>query len=97
VKDIAAIHVAATLDPTVTNARIQSWGHPTHWNEVLAVLRELRPTRDFVDDYPETYHIKVSVDQSEALALLRKWTGRNDWIARRQSIVENVNTPFLED
>jgi hypothetical protein len=97
VKDIAAIHVAATLDPTVTNARVQSWGHPTHWNEVLAVLRELRPNHDFVDDYPETYHISVSVDQSEALALLRKWTGRNDWIARRQSIVENVNTPFLED
>ena len=73
VKDIALIHVAAVLDPEVKNARLFSWGHSAHWNDMLAILRELRPQKSFVDDYPDPYHLKVSIDQSESLALLKKW------------------------
>jgi len=97
VKDVALVHVAAILDPEVKNARLQSWGHSTHWNDILAILRERRPQTKFVDDYPEPYHLKVSVDQSESLALLRKWGGKDGWTSLVDSISENITNPYLSD
>jgi hypothetical protein len=97
VKDVALIHVAAILDPEVTNARLQSWGHSTHWNDILTVLRELCPQNRFVDDYPNPNHLKVSVDQSDSIALLRKWSGKDGWISLKDSISENINNPYLID
>ncbi|KAK0716091.1 putative aldehyde reductase 2 [Lasiosphaeris hirsuta] len=82
VKDVALIHVAAVLDPEVKNARLQSWGHSAHWNEILSILRRLRPQKEFVDDYSDPHHLKVSVDQTESVALLKKWSdkpGKNGW------------------
>ncbi|RBR12483.1 uncharacterized protein FIESC28_08607 [Fusarium coffeatum] len=52
VQDIAVIHVATILDPEVKNARLQAWGHKGHWNEFLNILRELRPQRNFILNYP---------------------------------------------
>jgi hypothetical protein len=100
VKDVALIHVAAVLDPDVKNARLQCWGHSAHWNEILAILRKLRPQKDFVGDYPELHHIRVSVDQTESFALMKKWSndsGKNGWTALEDSIVENITNPYLED
>ncbi|KAI1817709.1 putative aldehyde reductase 2 [Poronia punctata] len=97
VKDVALIHVAAILDPKVKNARLQSWGHSAHWNEFLAILRELRPQKKFIDDYPNPYHLKVAVDQSDSLALLSKWAGRDGWTSLKESIAANINNPYLED
>jgi len=94
---VALVHVAAILDPEVKNARLQSWGHSTHWNDILAILRERRPQTKFVDDYPEPYHLKVSVDQSESLALLRKWGGKDGWTSLVDSISENITNPYLSD
>jgi hypothetical protein len=96
---VALVHVAAVLDPEVKDARIQAWGHSVHWNEVLAVLRELCPERTFVDDYPESYHLQVSVDQSQSVELMKKWSGKADrsgWTTLKESIVENVRNPYLE-
>ncbi|KAH6855510.1 putative aldehyde reductase 2 [Chaetomium sp. MPI-CAGE-AT-0009] len=100
VKDLALIHVAAVLDPEVKGARLQSWGHSTHWNEVLSVLRRLRPLKRFVDDYPDPHHLKVSVDQTEAVRLLKKWSNqpdKNGWTSLEDSIRENITNPYLED
>lgn len=99
VKDIALIHVAAVLDPEVKNARLQSWGHSSHWNEILAIMRRLRPQKEFVDDYPDPYHLKVSVDQTESVDLLRKWSdkpGKNGWTSLEESVSENISNPWLE-
>lgn len=94
---MAAVHVAAVLDPEVKNARLQVWGHSTHWNEVLAVLRNLRPQRKFVDDYPHPYHIKVSVDQSDAIELLKKWAGKDGWTSLEESIFESITNPYFDE
>ncbi|KAL4884466.1 hypothetical protein BJY04DRAFT_8994 [Aspergillus karnatakaensis] len=99
VKDVALVHVAAVLDPDVRNARIQSWGHSAHWNEVLAIMRKLRPQREFVDYYPDPHHLQVTVDQSKAVALLKKWSERPDkseWISLEDSIFDNINNAYLE-
>lgn len=97
---MASVHVAAVLDPEVRGARIQSWGHSVHWNEILAVLRKLRPLKKFVDDYPNPHHLKVSVDQSEAMALLKKWSdkpGKNGWSSLEDSVFDSITNPYLED
>ena len=94
-KDVALIHIAAVLDPEVKNARLQSWGHSAHWNDVLAILRQLRPQKNFIDDYPKPYHLKVSVDQSESLVLLRKWSDKDGWTSLEDSISENITNPYL--
>ena len=96
-KDIALIHIAAILDPGVKNARLQSWGHSAHWNDILAILRKLRPQKNFIDDYPNPYHLKVSVDQSESLSLLRKWSGKDGWTSLEDSISDNITNPYLSD
>lgn len=97
VKDLASIHVAVILDPDIKNARMQSWGPKVHFNEILAVLRERRPEKTFIDDYPSTYHIKISTDQSEPLALLKKWAGKDGWTPLEKSVAENITTPYLSD
>jgi flagellar motor component MotA len=99
VKDVALIHVAAVLDPEVNKARIQAWGHSAHWNEILAILRRLRPEKKFVDDYPDAQHLKVSIDQTEAIELLKKWSDKpdkNGWTSLEESIFENITNPYLE-
>ena len=94
---MASIHIAAILDPGAKNARLQSWGHSAHWNDVLAIMRKLRPQKKFIDDYPSPYHVKVSVDQSDSITLLRKWAGKDGWTSLEDSIAENINNPYLID
>lgn len=94
---MAAVHVAAVLDPEVKNSRLQVWGHSAHWNEVLAILRKIHPQKNFVDDYPVSYHIKVSLDQSDAIALLKKWTGMDGWTSLENSIFESVTNPYFDE
>jgi hypothetical protein len=97
---VALVHVAAVLDPDVKRARIQTWGHSVHWNEVLTVLRKLRPSKKFVDDYPDPHHLKVSVDQSQAVALLKKWSdtpGKNGWTSLEDSVSDSIINPYIED
>jgi nucleoside-diphosphate-sugar epimerase len=99
VKDVALLHVAAALDPDVKNARLQAWGHSANWNEILAILRELRPNKKFVDDYPDPHHLRVSIDQAESVALLNKWRqrrGKGGWTSLEDSIFENITNPYLE-
>ncbi|KAG7122570.1 NAD-dependent epimerase/dehydratase terH like protein [Verticillium longisporum] len=65
VKDIALLHVAAILDPDIKNARLQAWGHSQHWNDLLAVLRNLRPQEEFIPDYPDRSLLTISTDFSD--------------------------------
>jgi len=95
VQDIAAIHVAAILDPEVKHKRLQCWGHHANWNDFLAVLRELRPQREFVNDYPEYFQLSASADQSDFLAILKKWTGQNGYKSLRNSIKETIDSPYF--
>ncbi|KAF4968000.1 hypothetical protein FSARC_4561 [Fusarium sarcochroum] len=97
VKDVALVHVAAVLDPEVKNARIQSWGHSIHWNEILAIFRKLRPNKEFVEDYPNPQHLKISVDQSDAIGLLKKWSGQEGWTSLEESVSDNITNPYLTD
>ncbi|KAF4957607.1 hypothetical protein FSARC_11246 [Fusarium sarcochroum] len=96
IEDIATLHVAATLDPEVKNARLQTWGHSTNWNEFLAILRKLRPEKEFMADYPDPYYLTISTDQSESVALLKKWAGQDGWKSLEDSISEGIESPYFQ-
>jgi hypothetical protein len=82
------------LDPEVKDARLQTWGYKAHCNDFLPILRELRPQRKFISDYPETFYLKLSTDQSESVALLKKWAGQDNWKPLRQIIIETINSLY---
>ncbi|KAM6517566.1 hypothetical protein FSOLCH5_008530 [Fusarium solani] len=96
VKDIALLHIAAMLDPQVKNARLHSWGHSSNWNEFLAVLRELCPQREFIADYPEPYYVTISTDQSDSMALLKRWADQEGWRPLKDSISESIENPYFQ-
>jgi hypothetical protein len=92
VEDIAILHVAVILDPEIKNARLHTWGNLIHWNEFLAILRNLRPQKEFIPDYPDPKYLLLSTDQSLSLALLKKWAGQDGWKPMKDSIAENVES-----
>lgn len=86
---MAVVHVAALLDPEVTNARLHAfhaWGHKCNANDVLAIMRKHHPNHEFVDDLASQTVLSISADFSELLALFKKWASLED------SIVENVES-----
>jgi hypothetical protein len=95
VKDVAAVHVAALLDPKTDQARLQVWGHSTNWNEFLRVLRQIRPDRKFIDEWPATRYLDITTDQAESLDLLKVWSGQHDWTPLSTSITETVKSPYF--
>ncbi|KAH7137619.1 hypothetical protein EDB81DRAFT_900988, partial [Dactylonectria macrodidyma] len=96
VKDIAMLHVAAILDPEVKNARLQAWGHNHHWNDLLAILRKLRPQKEFIADYPDRFLLTISTDFSDSIALLKKWAGQDGWRSLEGSIAEGIDSSYFK-
>ena len=50
VRDTALLHVAALNQLGVENERIFAFVQPFNWNNVLAILRELRPDHKWPED-----------------------------------------------
>ncbi|UKZ61633.1 uncharacterized protein TrAtP1_002892 [Trichoderma atroviride] len=92
VKDVAAIHVAAILDPEVANARLHVWGHKCNANDLLTIMRKNYPHHELIDDLANQTVLSISADFSEPLALLKKWTDQNGWRPLEDSVVENVES-----
>ncbi|KAI9168001.1 Aldehyde reductase 2 [Paramyrothecium foliicola] len=94
VKDIALLHLAAILDPDVKGARFHAWGHNANWNDMLPILRKLRPKREFIPDFPTSEHLAMSTDQDDCVALLNKWAGQTSWRSLEEIIEDNISNPF---
>lgn len=92
VEDVALLHVAAALDADTKSARLQVWGRHAAWNDFLAIMRRLWPGRKFIDDLPDTAYLGASTDQSQSLALLKKWGGRDDWKPLDESVRDTIVT-----
>ena len=90
VKDIALLHVAAVLDPAIANARLQAWGPARNWNDVLAIMRNLRPQHRFIPDLPHARYLGASTDTSEPFALLKKWGNQNGWRPLEETLGDNL-------
>ena len=90
VKDVAALHVAAVLDSGVMNQRMQAWAVRFNWNDVLAIMRQLYPDRQFIDDLPGMGKLLHTADTALAEDLLKKWTG-HDWTSLYDGVRETVD------
>lgn len=90
VRDVAIMHVAAVLDPEVSNERIYAWAKPFNWNDVLAILRKLFPNKTFVDDLPDMGQLVGKVDDELGLKLIKRWGKQDRWTPLEQSVKENL-------
>ncbi len=89
-KDVAALHIAAILDPDVKNARLQAWGVNCNWNDVLAIMRKLYPSKKFIDDFPTNVQVSFTTDFSQPLALLKKWEHQDGWKTLEETVADNM-------
>jgi hypothetical protein len=80
VKDVAVLHIAATLDVDVKDERMQAWVRPFNWNDVLAMWRKQYPNRQFVEDLPKMGKVNHRIDDTLQKQLLKKWNGQDGWI-----------------
>lgn len=90
---MAALHVAAVLDPDVKSEdRLLAAAEPFNINVVLAILRRQYPDRELMEDLPSKGLLCLArigkEDQNRLLGLLRKWTGREGWISLEQGVRE---------
>ncbi|EEA26843.1 hypothetical protein TMatcc_004869 [Talaromyces marneffei ATCC 18224] len=92
VKDCAILHVAAVLDPDVKNARLIGWGQSCTWNDILAIMRKLCPNRKFLDEVPGLDKYKITADDEQSLAILKRWTGQYGWTSLEESIAQHLPT-----
>ncbi|KAM0477022.1 hypothetical protein ACHAPX_005981 [Trichoderma viride] len=90
VKDVAILHVATILDKDTKEERIQAWGGPFTWNDVLAILRRLHPSQTFVDDFPAAPAFTATTDETVALRLLKKWAQQDGWRNFEDTVRENL-------
>lgn len=90
VKDIALLHVATVLDSAINNARLQAWGSACNWNDLLAIMRNVRPQHRFIPDFPHARYLGGSTDTSESFALLKKWGNLDGWRPLKETIGDNL-------
>lgn len=92
VKDVAVLHVAAILDEDIKEERIQAWGGPFNWNDILAIMRRHYPTHKVVDDFPKPVGISTTADDKVPLKLLKKWAQQDGWKSLEDAIRETISS-----
>jgi hypothetical protein len=88
--DTARIHVAALLCKSISNERIFAFAEPFTWNDVLAVLRKLHPSKKFADDIPNAERSKMKVPTERGAELLKDVFGREGWTSLEETVAKNV-------
>jgi hypothetical protein len=90
VKDVGRLHVAALLSESVRNERIYAAAAPFSWNQVLAILRKLYPSKKIADDI-EGSKLSIMVYPSKrGEQLLQDIFGLEGWVSFEQTVAENV-------
>ncbi|KAE9363654.1 NAD(P)-binding protein [Stipitochalara longipes BDJ] len=64
VQDNARIHVAALINPEIQNERIIAFAEPYNANDILKILRTLRPDHEFPEDFVDDNVLKQDFGQS---------------------------------
>ena len=90
VRDIAALHVAAALDPDIKGERLFGWVRGVTINDILATMRQMYPDHEFMENLPNQVRERVTKDDSLERSLLKKWAGRDDWISLEETIRDGL-------
>lgn len=89
VQDDALLHVAAVIHPDVQSERVFAFAAPVNADEVLAILRQLYPSRSFPDNFRAEQDCSEIEPRKRAEALLRDM-GRDGWTSLADSIRRNT-------
>ncbi|KAL7786974.1 hypothetical protein V8C37DRAFT_391375 [Trichoderma ceciliae] len=89
-RDVAIIHVAALLDPSIENTRLPAWGTEFFWNDVLAILRKQMPEREFPADLDIARVPRMTADTAQAKEALKEWGGQDDFISLEKSVMDTL-------
>ncbi|CAG8902756.1 unnamed protein product [Penicillium egyptiacum] len=93
VRDTARLHVAALLDRNVTSQRIFAFAHAANWNDIIPILRRLRPNNDQIPDAPENEGRDLSSirPREKAMQLLERFFGQADWTTLEESLKSSID------
>ncbi|CAG8070524.1 unnamed protein product [Penicillium salamii] len=93
VADVARLHVAALLSPTVWFERIFAFAAPQNWTEIIRILRKLRPDNLAIPPEPkdEGHDLSEVIPSKRANEILRDFFDRPGWISLEESIAEGIS------
>ena len=88
--DVARIHVAAAIDPTVANERIMAFGYPFTWDEVIDAMQAARPAARLPQHNPTQDRDLSEVDNKLGERLLSKWWGQAKFVDLKETIKQSI-------
>lgn len=91
VADTARLHVAALALYSVSNERIFAFAEPYTWNEILAIMREVYPTRKIAEDIKGLEKSRLQVSTKRGEQLLSDVFGKKGWTTLDETIRKNLS------
>ncbi|KAI9767825.1 MAG: hypothetical protein M1839_004339 [Geoglossum umbratile] len=90
VEDAALLHMSALLDPEVQNERIIAWAAAWVWNDIFAIMRQVRPDKSTIfEDIPNEGRDLSKVANTRGEKLLRS-LGRPGWASLEDSVKATI-------
>ncbi|KAH8693804.1 hypothetical protein BGW36DRAFT_383771 [Talaromyces proteolyticus] len=92
VEDTARLHVIALLDPTVESERIFAFAEKFNWNDIVRILKELRPDNRSIPDPPgnEGRDLSEIVLAPKAEKMIQTFFGRRGWVGLKESLAAGI-------
>ena len=91
VRDVARLHVAALTDPDIKNERVFAFAEPFNWNDILRVLRKLRPNHTFSPDMEnDEKDLSIVEPQARAEEILKKNFGQEGFTVLEDTLEANI-------
>ena len=91
VRDNARLHVAALTDADIHNERIFAFAEPFNWNDILRILRKLRPNHEFPPDSEnDERDLSVVASHARAEEILLKNFGQKGFTPLEETLEANI-------
>ena len=91
VRDTARLHIAALTDPDIHNERVFAFAEPFNWNDVLDILRKLRPRHIFSPDMENAERdLSVVAPHARAEDILKKNFGQDGFMPLEETLKANI-------
>ncbi|KAL6788049.1 hypothetical protein J3E68DRAFT_439954 [Trichoderma sp. SZMC 28012] len=95
VRDVALLHVAALLDPSIEGARLPAWGYEFNWNDILKILQQLDPGKALPAALDKPGEFNGTADVAQAKHALKGWGGQDDFISLEKGVIDTLNGPSV--
>ncbi|GAA5933631.1 uncharacterized protein JCM15063_001366 [Sporobolomyces koalae] len=95
VQDVATLHVAALLLPTVKNRRLIACPYPRSWKEIFSIFKDTYPLQTLPPlDAKHDEPVQALYDNKDALKTLLEMGQETGWTSLEQALEENVG-PYV--